>query len=397
MLDDIRAGCDRCRRRLAPRPAPPPPAASSRSSSRSATPPGCRRSPRSPGTPTSRPTTGASWRVSWAPWPARRATTRAAGSRRKHLEIAQAGQPTGGGTRPFGYRDDFRTIEPTEAAAIREAVARVLAGDSLRSVATDWNARGHRSVRGRHLVDPGPAPDARLGPPLGPALLPRRDRRHRVIGSRSSPPSETARLRALLNDPARLTRRTVRRYLLSGGLLRCGLCDAVLVARPRERRHPPLRLRQGSGPARLRRDRDPRRAARGPHRRGRPVPPRHPRARRRPRRGRPDADDDRRRRPTSPAIRPSSKSSPAPTASGQSPSASTWPPARRSRPASSAARRTPRRPDRGPTALERYVGDAGALRAAWSDLPLTRQRAIVAAVLDRAVVGGRPRSHPLRP
>ena len=46
-------------------------------------------------------------------------------------------------------------------------------------------------------------------------------------------PDETAQLTAVLSDPARTTRRTVRRYLLSGGLLRCSICQAPLVARPR--------------------------------------------------------------------------------------------------------------------------------------------------------------------
>ena len=40
----------------------------------------------------------------------------------------------------------------------------------------------------------------------------------------------------------------------------------------------------------------------------------------------------------------------------------------------------------GSTAIEAYVGASSTLREAWADLPLTRQRAIVAAVLDRAVV-----------
>jgi hypothetical protein len=47
-------------------------------------------------------------------------------------------------------------------------------------------------------------------------------------------PEQTTLLRALLDDPSRLTRRSVRRYLLSGGLLRCGICDATLVSRPRD-------------------------------------------------------------------------------------------------------------------------------------------------------------------
>jgi site-specific DNA recombinase len=54
----------------------------------------------------------------------------------------------------------------------------------------------------------------------------------------------------------------------------------------------------------------------------------------------------------------------------------------------------------GTEALAPYVGKPGALRAAWKDLPLTRQRAIVASVLDRAIVGpglrGRTRFDPDR-
>ena len=51
-------------------------------------------------------------------------------------------------------------------------------------------------------------------------------------------------------------------------------------------------------------------------------------------------------------------------------------------------------------AIEPYIGQAGSLRAAWKDLPLNRQRAIVSAVLDRAVIGravrGRIRFDPAR-
>jgi hypothetical protein len=37
-------------------------------------------------------------------------------------------------------------------------------------------------------------------------------------------------------------------------------------------------------------------------------------------------------------------------------------------------------------AITRHVGQGSALRVAWKDLPLDRQRAIVEAVLDRATV-----------
>jgi len=39
------------------------------------------------------------------------------------------------------------------------------------------------------------------------------------------------------------------------------------------------------------------------------------------------------------------------------------------------------------SALDGHVGSASALRERWADLPLTKQRAIVAAVLDHIVVG----------
>ncbi len=44
-------------------------------------------------------------------------------------------------------------------------------------------------------------------------------------------PEATAQLRAILDERSRSRSRPVRRYLLTG-LLRCGLCDAPLIARP---------------------------------------------------------------------------------------------------------------------------------------------------------------------
>jgi len=44
-------------------------------------------------------------------------------------------------------------------------------------------------------------------------------------------PEETARIRAILDDPERRTNRIARSYLLAG-LLRCGKCNTKMVARP---------------------------------------------------------------------------------------------------------------------------------------------------------------------
>jgi site-specific DNA recombinase len=151
---------------------------------------------------------------------------------RKHLELAQAGRAVGGGDRPFGWREDRRTVEPTEAAHLREAVARVRAGDSLRSIAADWNARGIKPVRGGQWT--GTVLKRIL---VSSRLAGQRSYKGEVVATGDwdaiVSPEDTAHLQAVLTDPARLKRRTVRRYLLSGGLLRCALCQAVIVARPR--------------------------------------------------------------------------------------------------------------------------------------------------------------------
>jgi DNA invertase Pin-like site-specific DNA recombinase len=74
-----------------------------------------------------------------------------------------AGKRTGGGSRPFGYkitRHDLgegarrryriigEEIEPAEADAIKEAASRVLRGESIRSIAFDFNDRGILAVGG---------------------------------------------------------------------------------------------------------------------------------------------------------------------------------------------------------------------------------------------------------
>ena len=64
--------------------------------------------------------------------------------RRKHEELAAAGRLSGGGTRPYGYASDRRTIRPGEAAVIRETATRLLAGESVRSICTALNERGER-------------------------------------------------------------------------------------------------------------------------------------------------------------------------------------------------------------------------------------------------------------
>lgn len=153
---------------------------------------------------------------------------------RKHRELAEAGKPTGGGDRPFGFDDDRVTIRKGEARIIREAVAGILAGASLRSVVLGWADRGVRTPRGgtwskssakRMLTSARIAGlrshrGAVIGEAVWPAIITREE--HEAIV-------------AILNDPSRRREPTPRSYLLTGGLARCGRCGAAMVARPNER------------------------------------------------------------------------------------------------------------------------------------------------------------------
>ena len=151
---------------------------------------------------------------------------------RKALELAQAGKIGGGGTRPYGYRDDRRRIIASEARVIRELAARLLAGDSLRSVANDLNVRRIRSVTGREWQ---PATLRRMI--LSARISGQREHRGEIVARAEWPavitPAQSASLRALFSDPDRRTNRATRRYLLKG-LLRCAHCGATLHARPRD-------------------------------------------------------------------------------------------------------------------------------------------------------------------
>jgi site-specific DNA recombinase len=69
--------------------------------------------------------------------------------RRKHEELASAGKVSGGGSRPYGYEPDKRTVRPEEAEMIRDCARRALAGDSLRSICLDLNERGIASAGGK--------------------------------------------------------------------------------------------------------------------------------------------------------------------------------------------------------------------------------------------------------
>ncbi|MEX2323327.1 MAG: recombinase family protein [Acidimicrobiia bacterium] len=153
--------------------------------------------------------------------------------RRKHAELAAAGKVAGGGTRPFGYESDRITVVPSEAAVIREMAKRVLAGDSLRSIAGDLNTRGVRTSLGNEWKAGGIKKVL-----MSPRISGRRERGgefYDAVWDGIISPQDSDRLHRKLAARNRSTGRPPRRYLLTGGLLRCGRCGTAMKARPNTR------------------------------------------------------------------------------------------------------------------------------------------------------------------
>jgi len=153
--------------------------------------------------------------------------------RRKHMELAEAGRVSGGGSRPFGFEADRITVRPAEAAIIRDLAARFLAGESLYSLLASLNEHEVRTSTG------GPWSHTSLRRLLRSARISgRRDHRGRITATAVWPPiistTDSDRIRAVLDDPKRRRTRPSRRYLLAGGLLRCHRCGAPMISRPRQ-------------------------------------------------------------------------------------------------------------------------------------------------------------------
>lgn len=69
---------------------------------------------------------------------------------RKAKEQRAQGLPPISGKRCFGYDQRYTRVIPEEATLIRDARDRLLAGESLNSIARDWGERGIRTTGGAH-------------------------------------------------------------------------------------------------------------------------------------------------------------------------------------------------------------------------------------------------------
>jgi DNA invertase Pin-like site-specific DNA recombinase len=143
---------------------------------------------------------------------------------RFHEDAAANGRPHGH-RRAFGYTPAMEII-PEEAKAIREARDRILRGDSMRLICTDWNERG---------VSPTSAPAWRVTTfkrmITGPLIAGLRQFHGEIVAAGTwkaiISPDQRDQLLAAVGDPKVRKRGRPARYLLTG-IIRCGKCDAVL-------------------------------------------------------------------------------------------------------------------------------------------------------------------------
>jgi site-specific DNA recombinase len=142
---------------------------------------------------------------------------------------AAMGLPNGG-VRPHGYEPDQMTIRRSEATVIRKVAKRVIAGESLSSIAQGLNESGVPTARGKQW-----RVTTLRSVVTGYRLCALRESNGEIVGPAAWKPilsvDQSAAIRALLLDPNRERKRTPRRYLLAG-LLHCGKCGNVLVSQP---------------------------------------------------------------------------------------------------------------------------------------------------------------------
>lgn len=179
---------------------------------------------------------------------------------RKQLEVAESGRPAAGGHRAFGWScrnaakctlpegtcaHDAETLVADEAEMLRDATARVIAGESMGGICRAWNAEDKRTGTGAEWRQ-----QTLRNMLINPRIIGRRIYQGEDFGEGTHQPIldrvTWEKLMGLLKDPSRRTNnRPVYTGLVLSGLLRCGkvvgtdpetgedvLCDNRLVIAP---------------------------------------------------------------------------------------------------------------------------------------------------------------------
>lgn len=151
--------------------------------------------------------------------------------RRKAQQTAEEGRPNGGYIRPYGYERDRVTVVESEAAILREVADRYIAGESLMSLTTWMQETGALSVAGL------PWRTSTLRTTLANPRIAGLRAHNGVVVAKAVWPAiiteeQRAQIMAAMERRKVSGRRTPRRYLLSG-LLRCGNCGHKLYSSAR--------------------------------------------------------------------------------------------------------------------------------------------------------------------
>lgn len=177
--------------------------------------------------------------------------------RRKQLEVAESGEPAAGGHRPFGWScrnaekckkrteegaagalpegtcaHDGKALVEHEADMLRDATRRIIAGESMAGICRRWNEEGKRTGTGAEWRQ-----QTLRNMLINPRIVGRRIHQGQDFGEATYPAildrATWEKLLGVLKDPTRRTNRVpVHTDLLLGGLVRCGRCDARMVIAP---------------------------------------------------------------------------------------------------------------------------------------------------------------------
>jgi DNA invertase Pin-like site-specific DNA recombinase len=151
--------------------------------------------------------------------------------KRQKLDLAERGEYHGG-RRPFGFKPDGKTIDEDEAELLRDASHRLIHGATLRSIRTDWERQGIRTVQGLSHWSPSTFRNIMTNPRLAGLRV----HQGEVIGDASwdaiIPRSEWEQLQVILKNPGRKTGNGVRKTYVLRGLLTCAECGHLLVGVP---------------------------------------------------------------------------------------------------------------------------------------------------------------------
>lgn len=142
--------------------------------------------------------------------------------KREALQRVEKGIPFLGGSRRWGWLQDGVTPHPEEFPALVQVGKRLIAGESMRSLAEDLTRRGFLTPRGNPWIG------ATLGKMLkNPALAGKMVHQGEVVGNGIWEPAFDEQtwgaICQIMNDNAKYKSKTPNRVWLGSGLYRCGL------------------------------------------------------------------------------------------------------------------------------------------------------------------------------